>query len=155
MEPRLDCWLLRSYKNVAHTTHTHNYTCNQTVPKVGSFITYLLLLTYYGTFSPVWSRVRCCRYTVQDIFSYSSMHSWLKTHLFLKFFQPQTVFCHRSYTFTDDRVFCAQQFFSVLFLLLHFAWGVAEAKCILVTPVCVSVCLSLAAFPHYTTRTQM
>jgi len=33
---------------------------------------------------------------------------------------------------------------------LHFAWGVAEAKCILVTSVCVSVCLSLAAFPHCT-----
>jgi len=33
--------------------------------------------------------------------------------------------------------------------LLHFAWGIAEAKCILVMPVCLSVCLSLAAFPHY------
>ena len=39
--------------------------------------------------------------------------------------------------------------------LLHFAWGVAEAKCIAVTAVyvslCLSVCLSLAAFPHYCT----
>ena len=37
--------------------------------------------------------------------------------------------------------------------LLHFTWGIAEAKCILATaicvPVCVSVCLSLATFPHY------
>jgi len=31
--------------------------------------------------------------------------------------------------------------------LLHFAWGLAMAKCILVTAVCV--CLSLAAFPQY------
>jgi len=38
---------------------------------------------------------------------------------------------------------------------LHVAWGVANAKCILATAVCVSVwlsvCLSLAAFPHYCT----
>jgi len=34
---------------------------------------------------------------------------------------------------------------------LRFARGVAEEKCILVTAVCVSVCLSLAAFPHYCT----
>ena len=34
---------------------------------------------------------------------------------------------------------------------VHFAWGIAEAKCILSTTVCVSVCLSLAAFPHYCT----
>jgi len=36
---------------------------------------------------------------------------------------------------------------------LHFAWVVDDAKCILVTRVCVcvSVCLSLAAFPHYCT----
>ena len=40
-------------------------------------------------------------------------------------------------------------------LLLHFAWGVAEAIYILITAiVCLSVCLcvvslSLAAFPHY------
>jgi len=32
---------------------------------------------------------------------------------------------------------------------LHFAWDVAEAKCILATAVCVSVCLCLAAFSHY------
>jgi len=40
---------------------------------------------------------------------------------------------------------------------LHFARGIAEAKCILVTCVCVSVCvpvcLSLAAFPHNCTDT--
>jgi len=35
--------------------------------------------------------------------------------------------------------------------LLHFAWGIADAKCILVTRVCVSVCLFLAAFRHYCT----
>ena len=35
---------------------------------------------------------------------------------------------------------------------LHFAWGIAEAKSILVTAVCVFVCLSLAAFPHYCTN---
>jgi len=34
---------------------------------------------------------------------------------------------------------------------LHFAWGIAKAKCILAMAVCVSVCLSLAAFPHYCT----
>jgi len=38
---------------------------------------------------------------------------------------------------------------------LHLAWGVAKAKCIVVTAVyvslCLSVCLSLAAFPHYCT----
>ena len=33
---------------------------------------------------------------------------------------------------------------------LHFAWGVAEAKCILVTAICVSVCPS-PIFPHYCT----
>ena len=31
-------------------------------------------------------------------------------------------------------------------LSLHFAWGIAEEKCI-----CVSVCLSLATFPQYCT----
>jgi len=39
--------------------------------------------------------------------------------------------------------------------LLHFACGIAEAKCILAMAVCVCVCLSiylsLAAFPHYCT----
>jgi len=37
--------------------------------------------------------------------------------------------------------------------LLHFAWGVAEAKCISVTAasVCPCVSLSLAVFPHYYT----
>jgi len=39
--------------------------------------------------------------------------------------------------------------------LLHFAWVVDDAKCIVVTRVCVSVCvpacLSLATFPHYCT----
>jgi len=33
----------------------------------------------------------------------------------------------------------------------HFAWVVDDAKCIVVTRVCVCVCLSLAAFPHYCT----
>jgi len=33
--------------------------------------------------------------------------------------------------------------------LLHFVWGVAEVKYIVVTAVCVSVSLSLAAVPHY------
>jgi len=36
-------------------------------------------------------------------------------------------------------------------ILLHFVWGVAEAKWILATAVCVSVWLSHAAFPHYCT----
>ena len=35
--------------------------------------------------------------------------------------------------------------------LLHFAWVVDDAKCILVTRVCVCVCLSAAACPHYCT----
>ena len=36
-------------------------------------------------------------------------------------------------------------------LLLHFAWVVDDAKCIVVTRVYVSVCLSAAACPHYCT----
>jgi len=40
-------------------------------------------------------------------------------------------------------------------LVLHFAWGIAVANCILATAVyvsvCLSVCLSLAAFSHYCT----
>jgi len=39
-----------------------------------------------------------------------------------------------------------------LFYLFHFAWGIAEVKCILTTAVCLSVCLSHAAFPHYCTH---
>jgi len=35
--------------------------------------------------------------------------------------------------------------------LLHFAWVVDDAKCIVVTSVCVSVCLSAAVRPHYCT----
>ena len=37
----------------------------------------------------------------------------------------------------------------LLFRLLHFAWVVDDAKCIVVTHVCVSVCLSAAIPPHY------
>jgi len=39
-------------------------------------------------------------------------------------------------------------------LFLHFAWGIAKAKCILARAVCVCVCvcLSLAAFSHYCTH---
>jgi len=33
----------------------------------------------------------------------------------------------------------------------HFAWVVDDAKCIVVTRVCVSICLSAAARPHYCT----
>jgi len=36
-------------------------------------------------------------------------------------------------------------------LLLHFAWIVDDAKCIVVTRVCVSVCLSAAVCLHYFT----
>jgi len=36
-------------------------------------------------------------------------------------------------------------------ILLHFAWVIDDAKCIVVTRVCVSVCLSTAACPHYCT----
>jgi len=39
--------------------------------------------------------------------------------------------------------------------LLHFAWFVDDAKCILVMHVCVSVCLWLAAFSHYCTDTDV
>jgi len=45
-------------------------------------------------------------------------------------------------------------FYSIVILcmfLLHFAWVVDDAKCIVVTRVCVSVCLSAAARPHYCT----
>ena len=34
---------------------------------------------------------------------------------------------------------------------LHFAWVVDDAKCIVVTRVCVSVCVCLSACPHYCT----
>jgi len=48
-----------------------------------------------------------------------------------------------------------QSQFSILneFILcwLHFAWVVDDAKCIVVTRVCVSVCLSAAVRPHYCT----
>jgi len=37
--------------------------------------------------------------------------------------------------------------------LLHFAWGTAEAKCILATAVCASVCPS--PHSHTTARTWM
>jgi len=37
------------------------------------------------------------------------------------------------------------------FSLLHFARVVDDAKCIVVTRVCVSVCLSAAVRPHYCT----
>jgi len=48
-------------------------------------------------------------------------------------------------------LFGTQCIFSVT--LLHVVLGVAQAKCMLVTRVCVSVCvwLSVAAFPHYGT----
>jgi len=39
----------------------------------------------------------------------------------------------------------------VLYNFLHFAWGVDDSKCIVVTRVCVSVCLSAAVRPHYCT----
>ena len=35
--------------------------------------------------------------------------------------------------------------------LLHFAWVIDDAKCIVVTRVCVSACLFMAACPHYCT----
>ena len=38
----------------------------------------------------------------------------------------------------------------VLYKFLHFAWGVDDSKCIVVTRVCVS-CLSAAVRPHYCT----
>ena len=48
---------------------------------------------------------------------------------------------------TDQRQhFLQQQHFS-----LHFALVVDDAKCIVVTRVCVSVCLSAAVRPHYCT----
>ena len=36
----------------------------------------------------------------------------------------------------------------IILLLLHFAWGVAQAKCILVTVICVSVCVSELSVPR-------
>jgi len=36
-------------------------------------------------------------------------------------------------------------------VLLHFAWVIDDAKCIVVTRVCLSVCLSVAICPHYCT----
>jgi len=41
--------------------------------------------------------------------------------------------------------------FNKLIDWLHFAWVVDDAKCIVVTRVCVSVCLSAAVCPHYCT----
>jgi len=37
----------------------------------------------------------------------------------------------------------------LLIRLLHFAWVIDNAKCICDTHICLSVCLSLAVFPHY------
>jgi len=37
------------------------------------------------------------------------------------------------------------------FISLHFSWVVDDAKCIVVTRVCVSACPSAAACPHYST----
>ena len=57
-----------------------------------------------------------------------------------------------SYKWRGDIVF-PNIAFDVTKRSLHFTWGVAEAKCIVVTGVCVcvSVCLSLPAFPHHCT----
>ena len=56
------------------------------------------------------------------------------------------------------RVFCNRFDFSATVSLksscllgLHFAWVVVDANCIVVTRICVSVCLSAAACPHYCT----
>jgi len=40
-------------------------------------------------------------------------------------------------------------------VLLHFAWVVDDAKCIVVTRVCVSVCVCLRTYAHTTARTRM
>ena len=41
--------------------------------------------------------------------------------------------------------------YSNYYILLHFAWVVDDAKCIVYMRVCVSVCLSMATCPHYCT----
>jgi len=51
--------------------------------------------------------------------------------------------------FTWQRL--AWKFASLSFGSLHFAWVVDHEKCIVVTHVCVPVCLSAATCPHYCT----
>jgi len=46
---------------------------------------------------------------------------------------------------------CLYSLYAWLLLLLHFARVVDDAKCIVVTRVCVSVCLLAAVRPHYCT----
>ena len=53
------------------------------------------------------------------------------------------IFKHRFYTILVNTVFRKES--------LHFASVVDDAKCIVVTRVCVCVCLSAAACPHYCT----
>jgi len=47
---------------------------------------------------------------------------------------------------------CSSLEYNYCCYLLHFAWGIAEAKCILVTAVCV--CLSVCPSPHSHTTGQ-
>jgi len=43
--------------------------------------------------------------------------------------------------------------YEITYILLHFACGVAEVKCVVVMAICVSVCPSLHS--HTTARTRM
>jgi len=49
----------------------------------------------------------------------------------------------------------AVAWYKCMLLFLHFTWVIDDAKCIVVTAICVSVCLSvglsIATFPHYCT----
>ena len=61
---------------------------------------------------------------------------------------------------THDEVYCERNFIAAWRFaqtLLRFAWGVAEAKCTVVTAVCVFVCVSVCQSPHShtTARTRM
>ena len=47
--------------------------------------------------------------------------------------------------------YCYSVFQCFIMALLHFAWVIDDAKCIVVMLVCVSVCLSTAACPYYCT----
>jgi len=81
-----------------------------------------------------------------------SVYGWSSCHLLL---DSECSSGDGLYSFQSEllaRVIALASFFCLcccFWFLLDFACDIAEAKCILVTAVCVPVCLSLAAFPHY------
>jgi len=69
-----------------------------------------------------------CAHPLKDVNQFSCGLTWGCTewkNTACNYFNPFTVIVN--------------QFYLVLGALLHFAWGVSEAKCIVVTAVCLSV----------------